>query len=148
MGYVVPLRFITPTTTTTTTTKTKQTSDAAFIPAGWDSKRLIDGLLSPDKTPWGPQATFAEVVVPPPGTIRRAASGGWTDTDSGGEGGVPMPGGGPAGEGGGGDTVESEEAWLSGLGKQVAGADGKSRWPSAVAVVSKQVKASKVGRRA
>ena len=59
-----------------------------------------------------------------------------------------MPGGGPAGEGGGGDTVESEEAWLSGLGKQVAGADGKSRWPSAVAAVSKQVKASKVGRRA
>eukprot|EP00752_Nemacystus_decipiens_P013855 g12301.t1 len=123
-----------------------QTSDAAFIPAGWDSKRLIDGLLSPDKTPWGPRATFAEVVVPPPGTIRRAASGGWTDTDSGGEGGVPTSGGGGAGEGGGGETVESEEAWLSSLGKQVAGADGKSRWPGAVAAVSKQIKASKSPR--
>eukprot|EP00903_Cladosiphon_okamuranus_P015884 g14670.t1 len=123
-----------------------QTSDAAFIPAGWDSKRLIDGLLSPDRTPWGPQATFAEVVVPPPGTIRRAASGGWTDTDSGGEGGAPTPGGGGAREGEGGETVESEEAWLSSLEKQVAGADGKSRWPNAVVAVSKQVKASKSPR--
>lgn len=89
------------------------------------------------------------MVVPPPGTIRRAAStGGWTDTDSGGEGGVPTAGGGgAAGQGGGGETVESEEAWLSSLEKQVAGVDGKSRWPSAVAAVSKQVKASKVGRR-
>lgn len=137
--------------------KTKnQTSDAAFIPAGWDSKRLIDGLLSPDKTPWGPKATFSEVVVPPPGAVRRGVSGGgdggdgsaggWTDSDSGGDGGGPTPGGKGAGRGGGGgETVESEEAWLSSLGKQVAGADAKSRWSGAIATVSKQAKASKVG---
>lgn len=123
--------------------KKKKTSDAAFIPAGWDSKRLIDGLLSPDKTPWGPKATFSEVVVPPPGAYRRLASGdggstgGWTDSDSGGDGSGPVPGQ-------GGETVESEEAWLSSLGKQVAGADGRSRWPGAIAAVSKQAKASKV----
>lgn len=48
-----------------------KTSDAVFIPAGWDSKRLIDHLLSPEKTPWGPEATFSDVVVPPPGVERR-----------------------------------------------------------------------------
>lgn len=130
--------------------RTAQTSDAAFIPAGWDSKRLIDGLLSPDKTPWGPKATFAEVVAPPPDAVRRGASGsgmgGWMDGDSGGDGGGLAAGGGEAGGGGGGggETVESEEAWLSSLGKQVAGADGKSRWPSAIAAASKHAKASKV----
>ncbi len=139
--------------------KNDQTSDAAFIPAGWDSKRLIDGLLSPDKTPWGPKATFAEVVVPPPGAVRRRVSvgggdggdgsaGGWTDSDSGGDGGGPAAGGEGAGRGGGGggETVESEEAWLSSLGKQVAGTDAKARWSGAIGTVAKQVKASKVGQ--
>ncbi|CBJ30850.1 D1LIC, cytoplasmic dynein 1 light intermediate chain [Ectocarpus siliculosus] len=131
-----------------------QTSDAAFIPAGWDSKRLIDGLLSPDKTPWGPNATFAEVVVPPPGAVGRGASGsgmgGWMDGDSGGDGGGLAAGGGEAGGGGGGggETVESEEAWLSSLGKQVAGTDSKSRWPSAIAAAAKHAKASKSPRKA
>lgn len=41
------------------------------------------------------------------------------------------------------EAVESEEAWLSSLGKQVAGADGISRWPSAVAAASKIAKSSK-----
>lgn len=41
------------------------------------------------------------------------------------------------------EAVESEEAWLSNLGKQVAGADGVSRWPSALAAASKVAKSSK-----
>lgn len=117
-----------------------KTSDAAFIPAGWDSKRLIDGLLSSDKTPWGPTATFAEVVVPPPGAAAR-----FGDSDSGGDGGGGLVLGGEGG--GGGESVQSEEAWLSSLGKQVAGTDGKSRWPSAIAAVTKQTKLAKVGQR-
>ncbi|CAN0101907.1 unnamed protein product, partial [Laminaria digitata] len=47
-----------------------------FIPAGWDSRRLIDGLLSPDKTPWGPTSTFAEVVVAPSEASRPGGAGG------------------------------------------------------------------------
>lgn len=71
------------------------------------------------------------------------------DGDSGGDGGGLAAGGGEAGGGGGGggETVESEEAWLSSLGKQVAGVDGKSRWPSAIAAASKHAKASKVNER-
>ncbi|CAN0368653.1 unnamed protein product [Pylaiella littoralis] len=116
-----------------------QTSDAAFIPSGWDSKRLIDGLLSPDKTPWGPTATFAEVVVPPPGATARLG-----DSDSGGDSGGGLALGAEGEEGG--ESVQAEEAWLSSLGKQVAGTDGKSRWPSAISAVSKQAKAMKSPR--
>lgn len=114
--------------------KPRQTSDAAFIPAGWDSRRLIDGLLSPDKTPWAPSSTFADVVVAPPGAVRQE---GRADGGSG-DGGV-APGEEEA------EVVESEETWLSGLEKQVAGVDGRSRWPSAIAAASKHAKATKVG---
>lgn len=113
-----------------------QTSDAAFIPAGWDSKRLIDGLLSPDKTPWGPSATFAEVVVAPTEAARRGSTVDGVSGDG--------TGGAALGAEEEMEVVESEEVWLTNLGKQVAGADGRSRWPSAIAAASKVVKASKV----
>lgn len=97
-----------------------QTTDAAFIPAGWDSKRLIDGLLSADKTPWGPNAEFADVVVAPP-----SAGKGLGSADGGGVGGRNVMGSLWDGNDPSlsseepDEVVESEEAWLSSLGKQV-----------------------------
>lgn len=87
-----------------------KTSDAVFIPAGWDSKRLIDHLLSPDKTPWGPEATFSDVVVPPPGVERREGAsekrGSWGKGSKAEAGEEKV------------DMVEPEGNWLSNLSKQ------------------------------
>lgn len=117
-----------------------QTTDAAFIPAGWDSKSLIDGLLSPDKTPWGPNAAFEDVVAPPAHALRGANGGIRVGAD-----GTRTKGSGIGGSGGSAldesvETVESEEAWLNRLGKQMAGG---SRWPSALAKAKEVVKVSK-----
>lgn len=118
-----------------------QTTDAAFIPAGWDSKSLIDGLLSPDKTPWGPNAAFEDVVAPPAHVLRGADGGIRVGAD-----GTRTKGSGIGGSGGSVldesiETVESEEAWLNRLGKQMAGG---SRWPSALAKAKEVAKVSKV----
>lgn len=80
------------------------------------------------------------MVVPPPGATARLG-----DSDSGGDSGGGLALGAEGEEGG--ESVQAEEAWLSSLGKQVAGTDGKSRWPSAISAVSKQAKAMKVGQR-
>lgn len=89
-----------------------QAADAAFIPAGWDTKRLIDDLLSADKTPWASDADFKDVVTAPPSAGRS-----------------PEASDGGAGLGLGSDMteefVESEEAWLSSLERQVRSAAGR-----------------------
>ena len=93
---------------------------------------MIDGLLSPEKTPWGPQATFSEVVIPPPEVARRAREG--NNDDSWGNGAAA------AGEEEAGEAVEPEEAWLSSLSKQVAGL----RWQNAKKAALKTASESKV----
>ncbi|CAM9621753.1 unnamed protein product, partial [Choristocarpus tenellus] len=108
-----------------TFTEQGQVTDAAFIPSGWDSKRLIDDLLAEDKTPWGRGKDFADVISPLSG---RRGSG----LASGGGGG----GGGGDGLGGGQglgreyeedeDEVDPEQKWLGELSKAFA-ADGKGR---------------------
>lgn len=45
------------------------------------------------------------------------------------------------------EVVEAEEAWLSNLGKKVAGVDGRSRWPSAIAGAAKMAKSQVRGQR-
>lgn len=97
---IIP-RFALPTDT--------QTTDAAFTPAGWDSMRLINSLLSAEKTPWGPDALFQDVVAVPPNAGR--GHGGADDAVAGADlNAKPKE---PE------EAVESEEMWLSRLDKQV-----------------------------
>ncbi|CAM9366053.1 unnamed protein product [Discosporangium mesarthrocarpum] len=104
-----------------------QVTDAAFIPSGWDSKRLIDDLLAEENTPWGRGKGFTDVIRSPAPRSGAGLLGEGAGASAGGAGGRGSGRGQGGGEGGEEkDTLEPEEVWLRELNRQVA-ADGKGR---------------------